>query len=108
MKVEIYLSAKNGNYNAIGTFEEGCVVVKKGSQLRMSFAEHIRGGKTAKKYREDSAVVDQSGITLKDCCFKSPSTAAQFVMGSSVNGWEAWHVDKKTNLKKYIESSKGN
>ena len=56
----------------------------------------------AKRCRNDATIVDETGITLKDCTFSSPSTAAQFIMESSINGWEAWHIDKKTSLKKYI------
>ena len=104
MKTEIYLTAKDGSYNAQAIYDStGEITVKKGSHIRMQFAAHIRGGKTAKKYRENPAYVNEEGVTLQDCKFTSPSTAAQFVMGSSTNGWTAWHIDKKTNLKQYIE-----
>ncbi len=106
MKTEIYLIAKDGSYNAQATYDSnGEITVKKGTRIRTQFASHVRGGKTAKKYREDPSYVNEDGITLQDCKFTSPSTAAQFVMGSSVNGWTAWHIDKKTNLKQYIEKS---
>lgn len=107
MKVEMFLIGRSGNYNARAFYENGIVIVKKGSKIRMSFADHVRGGNTAKKYREDKSIVDSAGITLKDCEFSSPSTAAQFVMGSSVNGWAAWHVDKKTSLRKYVDKCGG-
>lgn len=103
MKVEMYLTARDGSYDAKAVFDDNNVVVKKGAKIRMTFADHVRGGRSAKKYRDDSTVVDENGITKQDCSFTSPSTAAQFVMGSSVNGWSAWHIDKKTNLKKYVE-----
>lgn len=103
MKVELYLTARDGSYNASGLYDNGNVIVKKGSRIRLYFAPHIRGGNTAKKYRDNPSIVDQNGVTLQDCSFSSPSTAAQFVKGCSVNGLIAWRVNKTTNLKKYIE-----
>lgn len=105
MKTEMYLTARDRNYNAKAIYDDGEVVVKKGSLLRTTFADHVRGGNAAKKFREDPDIVGVDGITKKDCAFSSPSTAAQFVMGSSVNGWTAWHVDKKTTLRKYVDSN---
>lgn len=105
MKVSIFLTARNGDYSASALYEDGKVTVLKGSLIRMSFADHIRGGRTAKKYRDDPSVVDDNGIVKKDCVFSSPSTAAQFVMGSSTNGWHSWHVDKKTSLRKYVDAN---
>ena len=102
MKVSVYLKTRDGSCEANAIFEGEKITVLKGSKVRKAFAEHIRGGKTAKLLRNDTGVVNESGIVLKDCVFSSPSTAAQFVMGSSVNGWIAWHVDKKTNLKDYL------
>lgn len=105
MKVNVYLRTRDGSCDAKALFEGETITVLKGSIIRPSFAEHIRGGKASKKYRNDPSVVNGK-VVLKDCSFSSPSTAAQFVMGSSVNGWTAWHIDKKTNLKEYVENSK--
>lgn len=106
MKVKVYLISKSDSYNAVAVYENGKVTVKQGAKLRMPFANHVRGGQTAKKYRENPDFVNENGVTIKNCEFLSPSTAAQFVMGSSVNGWKAWHVDKKTTLKQYVERYK--
>ncbi len=106
MKAEIYLRGRDGKSDSVAVYQDGIVTVKKGSLIRMTFADHVRGGDTAKKYREDPTVVGSDGITKKDCAFSSPSTAAQFVTGSSVNGWTAWHVDKKTSLRKFVDAQK--
>ena len=102
MKVEIYLSSRNDAYNAIATYEDGTITVKKGGHIQMDFADHIRGGKTAKGYREDNTYVNQEGLILKDCVFTSASTAAQFVTGRSTNGLVAWKVEKRKSLKDYL------
>lgn len=83
MSIEVYLTSKDASYDAKGTYNEESFVVKKGSKIRLEFAEHIRGGRKAKSYRMDPNIVDSEGIVLKDCEFGSPSTAAQFVTGRS-------------------------
>lgn len=102
MKVEIFLSSRDNSYDAKGTYEDGVVIVKKGGHIQLDFANHIRGGKKAKTYREDKEYVSAEGIILKDCEFTSASTAAQFVTGRSTNGLVAWKVEKKKSLKDYI------
>lgn len=99
MSIEVYLTSKDQSYDAKGTYTEDFFIVKKGSKIRLDFADHIRGGRKAKSFRHDPKVVDNEGNVLKDCEFGSSSTAAQFVTGSSTNGLMAWHVDKKTTLK---------
>lgn len=105
MKVTIFLTARDGSYNATALYEDGKVTVQEGSLIRLSFASHIRGGRISKRYRDDPSVVGNDGKVKKDCVFSSPSTAAQFVMGSSTNGWTAWHVDKRTSLRKYVDDN---
>lgn len=102
MSIEVYLTSKDASYDAKGSYNEESFVVKKGSKIRLEFAEHIRGGRKAKSYRMDPNIVDSEGIVLKDCEFGSPSTAAQFVTGRSTNGLVAWRVDKKTSLKAHL------
>jgi hypothetical protein len=40
---------------------------------------------------------------LVDVKFTSPSSAAQFVTGRSVNGYVAWRPDDKMSLKEYLK-----
>lgn len=102
--MKIYLKGRNDSYDATAEYEDGKIIVLKGSKIQMDFAEHIRGGRLAKKFRENSEYVDTNGIVIKDCEFSSASTAAQFVSGRSTNGLVAWKVEKKTSLKDYLES----
>lgn len=106
MKVKIQLVARNNNYRATAIYENGKISIEKGSKLRVSCSSHFRCSKIIKKYREDPTFVNEDGVIIKKCEFSTPSAAAQFIMGSSVNGWTAWHVDKNTNLKQYVESHK--
>ncbi|RHO49163.1 DUF4357 domain-containing protein [Clostridium sp. AM09-51] len=102
--MEIYLKSKQGLYDAEAEYKDGIITVKKGSKIQLDFAEHIRGGKTAKKYREDKEYVNQAGVVVKDCEFTSASTAAQFVTGRSTNGLVAWKVKDKVSLKNFLAS----
>ena len=105
MQTMIYMTAKNGEYDAKANYIDGLVVVKADSRIRLNFAAHIRGGKKALSYRNDRAYVDDKGIVLKDCTFTSASTAAQFVTGRSINGLEHWRViDSKEKLKDFLSS----
>jgi hypothetical protein len=56
----------------------------------------------AKRYLNDNNFVDENGIVLKDCSFNSPSTAAQFVTGSSRNGYLVWKTKDGKKLKDII------
>ena len=53
--------------------------------------------------RGDSSVVSEDGILLKDMTFNSPSTAAQFVTGRSVNGYIAWRPNDEMSLKAFLD-----
>lgn len=101
--IEIKLAPKNGACFAEGIYEAGKIIVKKGGRINLDFASHIRGGRIAKGYRTNAEYVDKNGNILKDCEFKSPSTAAQFVTGRSTNGYEAWKVAPKQNLGDYLK-----
>lgn len=106
MDIKVTIAPRNASCYAEAEYSENAFTVKKGGRINLDFAAHIRGGKIAKKYRNDPAYVGKDGTIIKDCVFTSPSTAAQFVTGRSTNGYDAWKVDSKTNLGKYL-SEKG-
>ncbi len=76
-------------------------IVLQGSKLSMSISEapSFRGKKMVEKYR-DGKVID--GILQEDVYFKSPSTAANFVTGSSTNGMLAWKNEYGKNLRELL------
>ena len=51
--------------------------------------------------------VDKNGILTADLVFATPSAAAAFVAGYSVNGLQAWHIEKHKTLRDYIETKDG-
>lgn len=105
MEVKVVLKPRTGTSYAEAIYDGEKMVVKAGGKVSADFAAHIRGGSTAKKYREDPCFVDAKGNIIKDCVFSSPSTAAQFVTGRSTNGYEAWKVDTKKSLGAYLKEN---
>ncbi len=94
---------KKTDFSAKGVYSDGKIVVKKGSTINPLFASYIKGISFAKKCRADKGIVDSMCKVIKDCEFPSPSTAAQFVMGQSRDGYDAWKVEEGKSLGQYLE-----
>ena len=102
MKTTLYLKSQGGKYHATALYVDGLIKVRKGSVVNTTLADHIRGGNKARSYLENRDYVDELGVELKDCEFKSPSTAAQFVTGNSTNGNIAWKDKEGKKLKELL------
>lgn len=103
MKIKVYLAMRTTDVQAEAIYEGETITVLPGGTISNDFAEHIRGGRKAKAYRENPEYVDANRKILKECPFTSPSTAAQFVTGRSTNGYKAWKIDKKKSLETYLK-----
>ena len=100
MNITVTLKSRNKNYSATGKYiDSKNFIVCKGSQIYLNNDSVV--SKKVMKFRESTEYVDKDGIVIKDCVFGSPSTAAQFVNGSSTNGYVAWKVGKQS-LKEYL------
>ena len=102
MKINLSLQSRSGKYEAYAVYDGKTVVVKNG-HINPSFAVSIRGGKLSKAYRNNQEHVSSSFEIIKECSFKSPSTAAQFVTGRSVDGYNAWKVEGGQRLGDYLK-----
>jgi hypothetical protein len=78
---------------------EGFVVLK-GSHIETIDSDSIPPGI---KERRQKAYIDDNGILQENVLFSSPSYAASFVIGGSVNGLIAWATAEGKTLKE-IES----
>lgn len=103
MKIMVTLTQRAGVASAMAEYDGKIITVLAGGKTSPDFANHIRGWKIAKAYRDNPEYVDKNGNILKNCEVTSPSTAAQFVTGRSTNGYEAWKVEKKLNLGQYLK-----
>ena len=105
MNIEVSIKTRSGKYFAEGEYCGDSFIVKAGGYVSDDFAKHIQGGNTVKKYRDDRNYVSEDYKILKDCVFKSPSTAAMFVTGSSTNGYVAWKTNQGIGLGDFLEKS---
>ena len=99
--MKVILKSKHDLHYATGIYDNGGVTVLSGSRINQtdSFPQMAE---SLKDMRCDPQIVDDKGVLIKDVSFNSPSTAAQFVTGRSVNGYIAWRPDDKMSLKEYI------
>ena len=102
--MEVYYFGRRHRTRAVGEYntKDGSLVVKKGTVVSESVAEFSKKDLVMKLRKQ---YTNNDGIVIEDVKFNSPSRAAMFVAGYSVNGRTAWHVKKKYNLKNYLEES---
>lgn len=101
----LFLQGRQLKYDAKATYDvdKGKFIVKKGSLVSsiVSDATKFRGKDSVLKMRE-AFVSDR--IVTQDVEFKSASTAANFVTGTSTNGMIAWKENKsKKTLKELLQ-----
>lgn len=78
------------------------VVVLKGSRITKEITRSAP--KQVKRLREKyKEYIDESFVLIKDIKFNSPSAAASFVGGASLNGNDYWVTDEGISLGKYLE-----
>ena len=101
--MKVYIVRVRNGINATADLDltNKTVTVLKGSVLSVSVAhsEKFRGAKSIEKSREG---VLKGNVLQKDVTFKSASTAANFVTGSSTNGLIAWKDKKGKTIKAII------
>ncbi len=101
--MNLFLKTRKG-VDAKGVYnpEKHEFIVLKGSKVSGYISESPRfGGKnTVKKYRD---TYTKNGVVVKNIIFKSSSTAANFVTGSSTNGMLAWKNENNEPLKSLIK-----
>ena len=99
--MKVFLKSDRNNLNASGEYslEDGSVVVFAGSLLsaNVSNSRTFRGRQSILSSREGVVV---NNILQKDVLFKSPSTAANFVTGTSSNGNRLWKTAEGTPIGK--------
>lgn len=107
--MKLYLTRTCTSIKAAADYdvENKSFVVLKGSVISeaIAYSEKFRGAKSIEKSRV--GVVDGTRVT-KDVPFKSASTAANFVTGTSTNGLTAWKDESGKTLKAILAEMEGN
>lgn len=104
--MEVILKSRNGQHNAKGLFDNGKITIKKGSKINLQTADYFNEPRLNAELKHNKEVVDNNGILKQDVTFDSPTAAAQFVTGRSVNGYVSWRPNDKISLKEYLRGSK--
>ena len=94
---------RKDEYIAHGEYIDGKLIVKRGSTINPRFTSCIKGNSQVLQFRNNAEYVNSEWQVIEDCFFSSPSTAAQFVMGQSRNGFMSWKVETGESLGLYLE-----
>lgn len=98
--MRVYLRSVKRMIDAVGEYNEDTkeLIVLKDSKVSscVSEAEKFRGANTVIKQRKQYV---KDNIVIENVMFKSSSTAANFVTGSSTNGLVAWKDENGKKLK---------
>lgn len=102
--MKLFIKRQRSNIDAVAEYNietKQCVVLK-GSKIseNIAFSERFRGAYTIEKMRKG---VVKDNVLTKDVYFKSSSTAANFVTGSSTNGLTAWKTEDGRKLKEVLQ-----
>lgn len=100
--MHITLKSKSGTHYAEAEYDNGKVTIMPGSKINLTLAFE-KMPPSIRKLRENPVCVSRDGTVLKEVTFQSPTSAAQFVTGRSVNGKIAWRVEDKVSLKAFLE-----
>ena len=99
----IYLKSRTKKYDAKAEYNknDGKVVVFKGSTISDTVSQgSFRSAKSVETLRKSGCV--KNNKLVEDVSFKSASSAANFVTGSSTNGKLAWKDENGTALKDLV------
>ncbi len=104
--MKVYLVRERSKVNAVAEYDptSETFTVLKGSVLSQTIAHtaKFRGTKSIERSREG---IVKDGILQKDISFRSASTAANFLTGSSTNGLTAWKDASGIQIKDIIARS---
>lgn len=95
----VELRSKKNNVRANGDYDKstGILIVRAGSVVseNISNSKTFRGRKTIIEKRDG---IIENCVLKENVTFNSPSTAANFVMGSSCNGLKVWKNEEGTPI----------
>ena len=98
--MRVVLKSKHNTHFATAEYDGSKLTVLPGSRINLVLSYDAMPD-TVKEKRSNRELVSSEGVVLKEIAFNSPSAAAQFVTGRSVNGYVSWRIDDKISLKEY-------
>lgn len=100
MNIIIKLFASGKRYDVQGRYEGNSLTVLKGSKI---CGITTFGAQRDKLIKNNCAKEGNDFILVKDVAFQTPTAAANFCTGGSVNGWDFWKDSSKRPLKALVE-----
>ena len=100
MNIKIKLFASGKRYDVQGSYEENSLTVLKGSKISGITTYGSQRDVLIKNYCIKEG---NDFILVKDVAFQTPTAAANFCTGGSVNGWDFWKDALKKPLKDLVE-----
>lgn len=98
MKIKLFASGKR--YDVQGRYAESSITVLKGSKVSVV----SKFGSSRDELIKKNCVKDGDFfVLLRDVVFKTPTAAANFCTGGSVNGWDFWKDSRCKPLKSLVE-----
>ena len=98
MKINLFALGKR--YDVQGRYEGSSLTVLKGSRISDVTKYGSQRDSLVKKLCIN---VEENLILTKDFVFQTPTAAANFCTGGSVNGWNFWKDSSKRPLKDLVE-----
>ena len=98
MKINLFALGKR--YDVQGRYEGSSLTVLKGSRISDVTTYGSQRDSLVKKLCRN---IDENLILTKDFVFQTPTAAANFCTGGSVNGWNFWKDSSKRPLKDLVE-----
>lgn len=98
MKIKLFALGKR--YDVKGYYEGSSLTVLKGSRISDVTTYGSQRDSLVKKLCRK---VEDNLILTKDVAFQTPTAAANFCTGGSVNGWNFWKDSSKRPLKDLVE-----
>lgn len=95
---------KREDVDAIAEVTDEGFVLRQGSVIRVSEKNKTMPPAVRKLRAKHRSAISSEGEVMRDILFTSPSGAAQFVLGYSINGREAWVNAQGTTIKQMEES----
>lgn len=99
--MKLHTKSRDGLYEANAIFENGTIVVLKGSRINTRNSKGYKPSPKIASMRNDSSLIDADGYLKENIVFETLSTAATFVTGRTANGMIVW----KTEDGKYVRYS---
>lgn len=103
-----HITLKAGSVSAIGYLNENnTLTVFAGSEVRYSTSPNSSSLKELREELLDQEIVEYRGghyIFTQDYTFNAPSSATDFLLGGSNNGWDFWRVDNGLTIKEALRN----